>query len=100
MLGHTVFKSLMQENVISRIRLSKNQSCIYIYYCMIIHLFFFHKVVYVVRVCAEPWYLYKMLTQNMLRTHERKWAFQIRFVPASDLLNNALNRSNDKDYFL
>ena len=49
---------------------------------MIVHLFLFHKVVYVVRVCAEPWYSYKMVTQNMLRTHERK----NRFVTVHDNL--------------
>ena len=27
------------------------------------------------KVCPSPWYLYKMITQNMLRTWEGKQAF-------------------------
>ena len=59
------------------------------------------------KICSTPiftplgclWYLYQMVTQNMLRTHEGKLVFlrkNIRFLTAL-ILSNALNRSNNRD---
>ena len=57
-----------------------------------------------IKIQEKPWYAYKMVTQNMLRTHEGKWRsfrrIKIRFVTALVLLANALNRSNNGDYYL
>ena len=69
----------------------------FFYFSMILTFIQFNK-----RVKIASWFLYSMVTQNILRTHERKIRLlekNIRFVTALDL-SKCLKPINKRDYFL